>query len=121
MLAEQVLAALKAAVDAAPSQSQLARDLRTSQATINAYLNGLREPGNMTLATFERLLPSLGLRVVTVGKPCGRCAAVEDADLALAARIAALPDLARGTLIGRLEACEEQKPPSTPRRHAAGA
>jgi transcriptional regulator with XRE-family HTH domain len=121
MLAEQVLAALRAAVEAAPSQSQLGRDLHLSQATINAYLNGRRKSGNMTLATFERLLPRLGLRVVTVGRPCGRCAAIDDAGLDLATRITALSEVQRAALVGRLEAYEEQKPQSAPRHRAAGA
>ena len=122
MLAQQVLAALRAAVVAAPSQSQLARELKLSQGTINDYLNGRCQPDRMTLATFERLLPRLGLRVLPVGRCCSRCAPLDDAGLALALRIQALPDPQRGAILGRVEAYEELNPPLAPARHRrAGA
>lgn len=123
MLADQVLAALRAAVSASPSQSQLARDIKLSQGTINDYLNGRRSPGNMTLDTFERLMPRLGLCVAPVGRACSRCSSLSAAALDLAARIDALTESQRFTIVGRLEVYEEQQNPPRPAsaRQKAGA
>jgi transcriptional regulator with XRE-family HTH domain len=48
------------------SQSELARLTRTSQATISAYENGVKEP---SVATLGRLLAALGAQLAVVPGP----------------------------------------------------
>jgi transcriptional regulator with XRE-family HTH domain len=50
------MAALRSACSAS-SQSEIARRSKLTHGTINDYLNGRRQVGNMTLDTVERLLP----------------------------------------------------------------
>ncbi|MDT8390552.1 MAG: helix-turn-helix domain-containing protein [Lentisphaeria bacterium] len=68
MDSERILSALRAAC-LRTSQSEVARRVGITQSTVNDYLNGRSDIRNMTLETFERLMPVLGLRLSEARDP----------------------------------------------------
>lgn len=63
MLSDQILDYIRAAYAAGKTQQEIAKDLNTTQTTINRLLAGARSPGKLEISTFEKMFPRAEIKL----------------------------------------------------------